>query len=480
MVPHRRHGQRGAPPAASRAAKAVVRGPAPRRQRVLQVGRGVDVPDQPGPVAGQGDGAAVPVRLRRGRPEPGEQGRAERGEQRRPRAVGVGDEAPRSRLGRARARRRARRGAARAGRRRAPRRRGRRRCGRRARGRGSARGRARRPAVRAPSRRTTSRGGGVVGHHHDLGHRRAREGGGDGVGEQREHQLVVRGAAERRPSGAGGGSWRRRAASPGRRSTTAARLPCEHTRSDDGPRCGPDRAVGSIMEPIAWRGSQQMRGVPVAQDASSQPAAEACAAAAERGRMSLALWIAVAVVYPLAALLFRLRYRHAERIPRGRPGPAGHQPHLDPRSAGLRPAGLGQRAGAALPRQGVGLQGARRPAAARRRADPGRPVHRRRPRGAARGGGRPRRGQRRRDLPRGLGDPRSGLVADGVAHRGRPAGADHRRRRPAGGPVGRRSGRTTTTRKKLHLRLRDAGGLPGRGAGRPLGAAGPAPRRTAR
>ena len=34
-----------------------------------------------------------------------------------------------------------------------------------------------------------------------------------------------------------------------------------------------------------------------------------------RGRMPLALWIAVAVVYPLAALLFRLRYRHAERIP---------------------------------------------------------------------------------------------------------------------------------------------------------------------
>jgi 1-acyl-sn-glycerol-3-phosphate acyltransferase len=34
-----------------------------------------------------------------------------------------------------------------------------------------------------------------------------------------------------------------------------------------------------------------------------------------RGPIPLALWIAVAVVYPLAALLFRLRYRHAERIP---------------------------------------------------------------------------------------------------------------------------------------------------------------------
>lgn len=34
-----------------------------------------------------------------------------------------------------------------------------------------------------------------------------------------------------------------------------------------------------------------------------------------RGRLPLALWIAVAVVYPVAALLFRLRYRHPERIP---------------------------------------------------------------------------------------------------------------------------------------------------------------------
>jgi 1-acyl-sn-glycerol-3-phosphate acyltransferase len=34
-----------------------------------------------------------------------------------------------------------------------------------------------------------------------------------------------------------------------------------------------------------------------------------------RGRVPLALWAAVAVVYPLSAVLFRLRYRHAERIP---------------------------------------------------------------------------------------------------------------------------------------------------------------------
>ena len=38
-----------------------------------------------------------------------------------------------------------------------------------------------------------------------------------------------------------------------------------------------------------------------------------------RGRVPLALWIAVAVVYPLSALLFRLRYRHAERIPTAGP-----------------------------------------------------------------------------------------------------------------------------------------------------------------
>lgn len=38
-----------------------------------------------------------------------------------------------------------------------------------------------------------------------------------------------------------------------------------------------------------------------------------------RGRVSPALWIAVAVVYPVAALLFRLRYRHPERIPKAGP-----------------------------------------------------------------------------------------------------------------------------------------------------------------
>jgi 1-acyl-sn-glycerol-3-phosphate acyltransferase len=34
-----------------------------------------------------------------------------------------------------------------------------------------------------------------------------------------------------------------------------------------------------------------------------------------RGRLPLALWFAVVIVYPVAGLLFRLRYRHPERIP---------------------------------------------------------------------------------------------------------------------------------------------------------------------
>jgi 1-acyl-sn-glycerol-3-phosphate acyltransferase len=66
-----------------------------------------------------------------------------------------------------------------------------------------------------------------------------------------------------------------------------------------------------------------MRGVPVAEDASFPDAtAEGAARPPKRrtrGRVPLALWIAVAVVYPLAALLFRLRYRHPERIPAAGP-----------------------------------------------------------------------------------------------------------------------------------------------------------------
>ena len=34
-----------------------------------------------------------------------------------------------------------------------------------------------------------------------------------------------------------------------------------------------------------------------------------------RGPISFALWLCIVVIYPVAALLFRLRYRHGERIP---------------------------------------------------------------------------------------------------------------------------------------------------------------------
>ena len=62
-----------------------------------------------------------------------------------------------------------------------------------------------------------------------------------------------------------------------------------------------------------------MRGVPVADDASFPSTVAGVGPRPPkrrtRGRVPLALRIAVLVVYPLSALLFRLRYRHAERIP---------------------------------------------------------------------------------------------------------------------------------------------------------------------
>ncbi len=62
-----------------------------------------------------------------------------------------------------------------------------------------------------------------------------------------------------------------------------------------------------------------MRGVPVPEDVSAPTAVGENGPRPPkrrtRGRMPLALRIAVAVVYPLAGLLFRLRYRHPERIP---------------------------------------------------------------------------------------------------------------------------------------------------------------------
>jgi 1-acyl-sn-glycerol-3-phosphate acyltransferase len=59
--------------------------------------------------------------------------------------------------------------------------------------------------------------------------------------------------------------------------------------------------------------------VPVAEDASVATTgghgATRPSKRRTRGRLPLALRVAVAVVYPLSALLFRLRYRHPERIP---------------------------------------------------------------------------------------------------------------------------------------------------------------------
>lgn len=54
--------------------------------------------------------------------------------------------------------------------------------------------------------------------------------------------------------------------------------------------------------------------MPVPQDASLPTASPQ--SSTRRGRVPWAVWIAVAVIYPLASLLFRLRYRNAERIPR--------------------------------------------------------------------------------------------------------------------------------------------------------------------
>ena len=154
---------------------------------------------------------------------------------------------------------------------------------------------------------------------------------------------------------------------------------------------------------------------------------------------------AIVVVYPVASLMFRLRYRHGERLPPR--GPvllvANHVSILDPLACARLVFDNG-RLPHFLAKQSV-FKGFAGHAAAQRRPDPGRPVLRRRARGAGRREGRPRRRQPRRDLPRGLGHPRSGLVADAGAHRGRPAGPDHRRRRPAGGPVGPAARCTTTT-----------------------------------
>ena len=51
-----------------------------------------------------------------------------------------------------------------------------------------------------------------------------------------------------------------------------------------------------------------------------------------RGRPPFGMWVAIPLVYPFASLMFRLRYRHAERLPAR--GPvllvANHVSILDP------------------------------------------------------------------------------------------------------------------------------------------------------
>ena len=180
----------------------------------------------------------------------------------------------------------------------------------------------------------------------------------------------------------------------------------------------------------------------------------------------------IVVVYPVASLMFRLRYRHAERIPPR--GPvllvANHVSILDPLACarlvfdnGRLPHFLAKQSvfkGFA----GTLLRSAGQIPVARYSAD----AHER----ARRGQGRPRRRQRHRDLPRGLGHPRPGLVADAGAHRGGPAGADHRRRRPAGRPVGPAAGARLPPQEAASALPRTRR-LPRRRAGRPLRASGP-------
>jgi 1-acyl-sn-glycerol-3-phosphate acyltransferase len=77
--------------------------------------------------------------------------------------------------------------------------------------------------------------------------------------------------------------------------------------------------------------------VPVTPEASARSVAEEGPASRlprrrTRGRVPLPFWFAVLIVYPVTVLLFRLRYRHAERVPVS--GPvlvvANHVSILDP------------------------------------------------------------------------------------------------------------------------------------------------------
>ncbi|SFT75132.1 1-acyl-sn-glycerol-3-phosphate acyltransferases [Geodermatophilus amargosae] len=80
------------------------------------------------------------------------------------------------------------------------------------------------------------------------------------------------------------------------------------------------------------RSSRPSGGVPVTEEQSSGTAAIARRALHVRGQLPWSLKLAVVVIYPTASLLFRLRYRDGDRLPRT--GPvllvANHVSVLDP------------------------------------------------------------------------------------------------------------------------------------------------------
>src|SRR4051794_8732759 len=300
----------------------------PQPERRAESGLRVDVLRQTRPVAGQRAGAAGSVGGSRPRAEPGLERRTDGGQQRRAGAVGVGYEAAPS-------------GSVRGG------------CGRGERGRelvrvqrrqiGGERGHGRpadgtdpvlqcgvEPAVGLVAdggraqRAHRLPGGGVVGDHEDAAHQRAVDGGGHRVGQQREHQVGVRGAA--RPGGDGpqAGLGQREAL---RRDHHRPRRHGDHV-STPGPVaarvCRDPACSAPVLQGRSWAGSH-LREVPVAEQ--TRPSKWRT-----RWPIPFGMWVCIATVYPVASLLFRLRYRHGERIPPS--GPvlvvANHVSILDP------------------------------------------------------------------------------------------------------------------------------------------------------
>ena len=320
----------GVPARACRSCAARRRGPAAARRSAV----GVDVADQARPVAGRAATAPpAAVRRRRAGAEPrvaarvptavssvvpvpwaSATKRARRGP--RPRRSAAASSAGRS-AGRSEE------SAATAG--------PRRRCRRRAPAPGSARGRARRRPCAAPSAADHLGGGRVVGDHDAPRRRRGRR------ARRRPCRPAApapgrRGAvAEPRRSAAAAGSWRRRAASPGRRPTSCARPHVSTSGGDPAPGTTPVRvtgASGSIMGRITRRGGRTVvadrEGGPwPRRGPRTAPGGHAARAAARRSGARAAgcrygMLAAIVVVYPVASLMFRLRYRHAERLPADR------------------------------------------------------------------------------------------------------------------------------------------------------------------